>query len=201
MRRLQPNPTPLPRAERHRRSRAALERRVLGAVFQGDGLTIVARRPHVPRFATLKRWIARDAEFRRRYEDACELGLHLFADDMKAAADRALAEARTERRRAAALRMRLDVLNLWWETFVEVPTKGGANTGDDEEEIIRQLEEGVKRAEAIRAKYAAAAAAREPYALSAVDQEGDGGLESQASDPWRLGGAHEPGPGDPWDRA
>jgi hypothetical protein len=111
--------------ERRRRSRAALERRVIGAVFLGDGLTTIARRPHMPRAVTVQRWIARDAAFRERHEHASNYSRYILADDMRMLATQAWTTARTARQRTAALRMRLDLIKWWAKTFGATPNTRG----------------------------------------------------------------------------
>ncbi|MGE5540241.1 MAG: hypothetical protein ACM30I_16615, partial [Gemmatimonas sp.] len=110
MRRLHPNPAPLPPAECRRRSRIALERRVIAAtIWSGHSLATIERTPHMPRACTVEAWIARDAAFRTRYERAVAERHHVVGDELRRAADAAWERARSPRERVRALRMMLGV--------------------------------------------------------------------------------------------
>jgi hypothetical protein len=135
---------PLAPIERRRRSRAALENRVISAVFLGDGLATIARRPHMPRLMTLKRWIERDAAFHDRYETARDDSRYILADDMMALAKEALAKARTARQRTAALRMRLDLLKWWAKAFGDTARKSDSDEALDEQ-MIAILNKGLEK--------------------------------------------------------
>jgi hypothetical protein len=168
-----PDGVPLAPAECRRRSRAALERRVLCAVFLGDGLTTIARRPHMPRAATLDRWIARDAAFRNRYRKAREDSRYVLAGDMLALAREAWANARTTRQRMGALRMRLDLLKWWAKTFAETPGKSGAANGrptpEEGETIVRLLNEALEKSRAEADTTTGDAAENAPFPASRED--------------------------------
>jgi hypothetical protein len=143
--------TPLSPTECHARSHAALQERVLGAVFLGDGLTTIARRPHMPRAATVKRWIARDPTFRERYDRARQDSRYVLADEMMALAKDALAKARTERQRTAALRMRLDLIKWWAKTFGDDRAARRRAAEDEGEMMVKILNDALEkgRAEAL----------------------------------------------------
>ena len=168
-----PDGVPLAPADCRRRSRAALETRVLCAVFLGDGLTTIARRPHMPRWATLNRWIARDATFRNHYRKAREDSRYVLADDMLALAREAWANARTARQRMAALRMQLDHLKWWAKTFGETPSKSGAANGrptpEEMETIVRMLNEALEKSRAKADSTTGDAAEGAPFPASSAE--------------------------------
>ncbi|MGE5540463.1 MAG: hypothetical protein ACM30I_17740 [Gemmatimonas sp.] len=100
----------LPPAERHRRSRVALERRVIAeAMWSGHALATMALRPHMPRAITVEGWIGRDAAFRTRYERARADRRHVVGDELRAAANARYRNAAGPRQRIRALRIMLDV--------------------------------------------------------------------------------------------
>jgi hypothetical protein len=149
MRRRQRTPrVPLSPVARHERSRAALVDRVMALTVEGHGFATISRRPHMPRYATLQRWRARDSAFHARYTSALRFAAKVMGDDVLAMVDRFAASA-TARQRNAAARMQFETRKWWLKTFAQdyEYEKREASPGALTEEGIAILQRALDNAE------------------------------------------------------
>jgi len=176
MRRPQRTPRiPLSPVARHERSRAALVDRVMALTVEGHGFATISRRPHMPRYATLERWRARDSAFRANHAAALRFAAQVMGDDVLALADRFAASA-TARQRNAAARKQFDARKWWLKTFADDFTKKEereAEQGGLTEEGIAALQRALDDVEATaRAKERLDGRAETPMDTDEPDEAG-----------------------------